>query len=417
MTSTQPIDVTTIGGGMIIHDQIMPALLHMQRLGVVNQIQVCATSSARIRDLHNEHFDRAFPGHRFTAHPDAAEDPSKRFGDLYKQVIPKMAPRQLVVVATPDHLHYEQVRFALEHDQHVLCVKPLVLQYEQAEALAALAHQKGLFVGVEYHKRFDRRNLEARARYRQGEFGQFQCGEAKLIEPWHYRHSNFQNWFTCDHTDPFTYIGCHYVDLVYFLTGLKPTGVALRGVTGTFPNGNDAYMWTTAHVEFENGGILSVLNGLGYPDKGAGSNDQGMCLYGEGDDCGTIIKHNDQSRGVNHGYADDGAHDPVFRFANPDYMRLVAWEGDGLKPVGYGYDSIEANVHAAAQVNAACEDSSDALKARRQAVERIDQHGILATPANSHINELVMEAGRLSITNDGRFARIQHGEQPRVELT
>ena len=47
-------------------------------------------------------------------------------------------------------------------------------------------------------------------------------GEAKLIEPYYYRSSNFQNWFTCDKTDPFVYIGCHYVDLVYFITGLKP---------------------------------------------------------------------------------------------------------------------------------------------------------------------------------------------------
>ncbi len=422
MTQHAPIDVTSIGGGMIMHDQILPALLHLQRLGEVGRIQVCATSSARIRDLYNERFEQAFPGHRFTAHPDQAEDPSKRFGDLYKDVIPKMQPRQLVVVATPDHLHYEQVRFALEHDQHVLCVKPLVLKHEQAEELAALAREKGLFVGVEYHKRFDRRNLEARQRYRAGELGEFRVGEAKLLEPWNYRHSNFQNWFTCDNTDPFTYIGCHYVDAVYFITGLRPTGVALRGVKGKFPNGNEAYMWSVAQVEFENGAVLGVVNGLGYPDKGAGTNDQGMCLYGEGTgehaDCGTVLKHNDQFRNVSHGYVDDGLHNPCFRFINPDYMRLVPYEGEGLKPIGYGYDSIEANVRAAVKVNAACEGASesDALAKRREVIDQIDQRGIIATPANSYVNELVMEAGRLSITHNNRFARIVYDDQPRVEL-
>ncbi|MFW6059210.1 MAG: Gfo/Idh/MocA family protein [Phycisphaeraceae bacterium] len=423
MPQQTSIDVTSIGGGMIMHDQILPSLLHLQRIGEVGRIQVCATSSARIRDLYNERFEQAFPGHTFEAYPDRSEDPSKRFGDLYKEVIPKMAPRQLVVVATPDHLHYEQVRYALEHDQHVLCVKPLVLKHEHAEELAALAHERGLFLGVEYHKRFDRRNLEARQRYRAGEFGEFRIGEAKLLEPWSYRHSNFQNWFTCDNTDPFTYIGCHYVDLVTFITGLRPTGVALRGVKGKFPNGNEAYMWSHAHVEFENGATLGVLNGLGYPDKGAGTNDQAMTLYGEGtgahSDCGTILKHNDQFRSVSHGYVDDEAHPVPFRFINPDYMRLIPYDGDGLKPVGYGYESIEANVRAAINVNAACADSpeTEALPRRQSALDAIDSRGIIATAANSRVNELVMEAGRLSITNGSRFVRIHHDASPRVELT
>jgi len=124
----------------------------------------------------------------------------------------------MVVVAMPDNLHYSVVKYALEHDQNVLCVKPLVLKYEQAVEIEKLALEKGRFVGVEYHKRFDRRSLVARRSYALGQFGSFVMGEAKLIEPYYYRHSNFQNWFTCDRTDPFTYIGCHYVDLVYFIT-------------------------------------------------------------------------------------------------------------------------------------------------------------------------------------------------------
>ena len=31
----------------------------------------------------------------------------------------------------------------------------------------------------------------------------------------------------------------------------------------------------------------------------------------------------------------------MFRYVNPDYFRLVPWQSDGLKPVGYGYDSVE----------------------------------------------------------------------------
>ena len=166
----------------------------------------------------------------------------------------------------------------------MLTVKPLVLKYAQAKEIEELAHRKGLFVGVEYHKRFDRRSLDARGLYRRGRFGEFRCGEAKLVEPYYYRHSNFQNWFTKENSDPFTYIGCHYVDLVYFITGLRPVEVSVRGVEGAFPNGKIGYLWSAGQVVWENGAILSVVNGLGYPDEGAGTNDQALCMFCEGVD-------------------------------------------------------------------------------------------------------------------------------------
>ena len=247
--------------------------------------------------------------------------------------------------------------------------------------------------------------------------GEFRLGEAKLIEPWYYRHSNFQNWFTCENTDPFTYIGCHYVDLAYFITGLRPTQVSLQGVKGKFPNGKVAYLWSAGRVVFDNGAILSVINGLGYPDEGAGSNDQGMTFFCETPDRGGLISHNDQFRGVAHSYA-DGLTPYPFRFVSPDYMRLVPWQGDGLRPTGYGFWSIEANVQAALQLNQASAPlpPDKALAARQTMLEKIDRDGILATPANSSINELVIEAARLSITHDGQNARIESGPNAGVKL-
>lgn len=400
------IDVTVVGGGMIVHDQLLPSLYHLQRQGTIGKIQVVATSSARIRDLISERFERAFPGQSFEAFPSADSDPNQRHPDLYKKVVADLPPGQLVLVATPDKLHYEMVKYALEHDQHVLCVKPLVQTFAHAQELEELARSRGLFVGVEYHKRFDRRALDAREQYRQGRFGEFKAGECKLIEPYYYRHSNFQNWFTTDQADPFTYVGCHYVDQVYFITGLKPVEVSVRGVEGEFPNGNIGYMWASGWVRFENDALLTAVTGLGYPDRGAGTNDQGMAMFCEGPDQGGLIKHNDQFRGVSHGYVDDkaGAH---FRFINPDYFRLIPWPGEGLKPVGYGYESVEANVLMAAQVAAI-----DDLAQRQQRLQQIDDKGLIATPANSSVNELVTEAARLSIADGGRPVKIDYEANP-----
>jgi predicted dehydrogenase len=257
---------------------------------------------------------------------------------------------------------------------------------------------------VEYHKRFDRRSLVARRDYRKGLSGEFVFGEARLIEPYYYRHSNFQSWFTVEMTDPFTYIGCHYIDLVFFITGLRPTEVSVAGIRRRFPNGNEGFLWSLARVRWQNGALLSVGNGLGYPDLAAGSNDQGLLMYCEAEGGSGMIRHDDHDRGVSYAYQQGvgpgGSH---FNFMSPDFFRLVPWEGEGARPVGYGYDSIQAIVECVARVEKAGEElgDSEGLEARRQVIREVDAKGIVATPANSSINELVIEAGRKSILADG----------------
>jgi D-galacturonate reductase len=187
-------------------------------------------------------------------------------------------------------------------------------------------------------------------------------------------------------------------------------------VEGAFPNGNLGYMWAQGQVVWENGALLSVTDGLGYPDEAAGTNDQGLVMYCEGEDCAAILKHDDQFRGVQHGYIDRRA-GAMFRFISPDYFRLVPWEGDGLKPVGYGFESIEALVRAARRVNLAAAGlkGEPALAARRNALIQIDDRAILATPGNSWVNELVTEAARLSITRDGQPVHIEYEPTPRLQ--
>ncbi len=413
------LDLTIIGGGMITADLLLPSILHLQRTGLIRGITVSALGSAPLRALRDDAAIReAFPGQSFTPRPGFDEPDSRQFPALYREVLASMAPRQAVVVAVPDHLHYETVKAALEANQHVLCVKPLVLAYSQAAELERLARERGLFVGIEYHKRFDRRSLVARRAYRLGQFGSFVMGEAKLIEPYYYRSSNFQNWFTVERTDPFTYIGCHYVDLVYFITGLRPVEVSVRGVRGRFPNGNEGFLWSSGRVAWENGALLAVTNGLGYPDLAAGSNDQGLVMFCEGPGKTGMIRHDDHDRGVSYAYLEGigpgGSH---FNYVSPDFFRLVSWDGPGYRPIGYGFESVEASLRAMAQIEAATAGMREAtaVERRRQLIREIDERGIIATPANSSINELVVEATRRSILADGMRVAIHYDGSPRVE--
>ena len=342
-------DVLVIGGGMITRDQILPSLLHLQRMGKAASIEVCATRQSTLD---------ALAGTGFTTYA----------GD-YRVRIEALPERSIVFVATPDHLHYEMVLDALRGNQHVICVKPLALRLAHAQQIAAEARERGLFVGVEYHKRFDDRSAMARQNYRSGQFGEFRLGHAWLLEKDYYKRSNFQNWFTCENSDAFTYIGCHYVDLVAFITGLHPAAVSLHGIKDRFPNGNEGYLWTDARVLWSNGACLNVQNALGFPDHAPGSNSQGLTMYcDEG-----WIDHQDQYRGVKYALAGGAFTEP-----SPDYFQLIAEKG-GLRPAGYGFRSIEALLDA-------CENGP---------------WEFIATPDNSSYNEAVIEAARESLRQGG----------------
>lgn len=42
MSNNVKLDVMIVGGGMITNDLILPSVYHLQRVGVVGRIQVCA---------------------------------------------------------------------------------------------------------------------------------------------------------------------------------------------------------------------------------------------------------------------------------------------------------------------------------------------------------------------------------------
>jgi hypothetical protein len=309
----------------------------------------------------------------------------------------------------PDQLHYMVVKEALANNQNIMCVKPLVLKYSQAIEIEKEAYEKGLVVGIEYHKRLDDRALIARKQYRDGLFGEFKIGHAEMNEPYYYRNSNFQNWCTCENSDMFTYVGCHYVDQVHFITGLLPKSVSVYGIKDKYPNGKEGFLWTDARVIWENGACLNVTNVMGYPDDAPGGNFQGLRMYCAGSGKSGMLVHNDQYRGIEHCYIKkmDGKY---YSEPSPDYFKYVNLGGEGLTPVGYGCRSIEFIV------KNICKCLGLNLKERQSLIKQFNDDGVMATPANSSYNELVTEAGRLSILNGGKEVEIVYGKNAGVKF-
>jgi predicted dehydrogenase len=404
------MNVLIVGGGMIVHDQILPSFLQLQREQVVERITIVSQRASTVQRLSAAPiWPQAFPDGRFDTFPKHGNEPQP---ELYKELLAKAEPGGLAVIALPDHLHFEAVTEALRRSQHVICVKPLVLSVREADEIDRFARERGLFVGIEYHKRLDDRSLMARRRYRAGMFGELKLGTAALMEKWYYRRSNFQNWCTVENSDAFVYIGCHYVDLVHFITGLQPVRVSVYGIRDRYPNGAEGFLWTDARVVWNNGALLNVQNTLSFPDEGPGTNMQGMTLYCSDGQNGAMLRHSDQYRGLEYCYVrrPDGEGATMYAEPSPDYFQYVDQPGGGLRPAGYGYRSIEFLTKAAKEVEAA-----SSAEARRGVLKRIDSEGLLATPANSRYNEFVNEAARLSILQDGREATIDY-ETDQVSL-
>ena len=61
----------------------------------------------------------------------------------------------LVVIATPNHLHVEQARAALLAGKHVVVDKPLCLHASQANELMALAKERNRMLAVFHNRRWD----------------------------------------------------------------------------------------------------------------------------------------------------------------------------------------------------------------------------------------------------------------------
>lgn len=135
---------------------------------------------------------------------------------------------KVVHLCTPNNLHFQQAKMALEADKHVLCEKPLALTPNESGELADLAQKKGLVTAVNYNLRFYPICQEARARILDGDLGTPYLIHGAYLQDWLFYKSDW-NW----RLEPelggdmrvVADIGTHWMDLVTYLTGLKITSV------------------------------------------------------------------------------------------------------------------------------------------------------------------------------------------------
>ena len=113
---------------------------------------------------------------------------------------------------------------------HCLMVKPLTPDLAQGGKLAALAAERGLLAVVELHKRYDEANLVVRRLLGEGRLGRLSYATVEYSQRIEVPLATFRSW--AHRTNIFQYLGVHYADLIYFLTGFRPLDVLAVGSRG-----------------------------------------------------------------------------------------------------------------------------------------------------------------------------------------
>ena len=240
-----------------------------------------------------------------------------------------MPELDILVIATPDHLHAEPAIAALERGVHVVVEKPMCMRLQEAEAIIKLAREKGLIVGVDMHKRYDpdhRRVFEEIV----PQLGQPIHVRGVLEEPLEVSTSVFK-W--AEQSDPFTYVGIHWVDLFCHYLKLVPRAVYAVGVKRRLPKdfGRDTFDATQVVVTHADGTVVTYENNWITPADFEGPVNQESHVIGERGKA----ESDSQYRGLRYWIEGSGT-----RTANTHFFRHVRRPDGSQVSLGYGKDSL-----------------------------------------------------------------------------
>ncbi len=155
------------------------------------------------------------------------------------------------ILCVPDQFHYEYAKALLQNKLHTLVVKPLVPTLSEALDLIEIQENSGVWAAVEFHKRFDETNLFARKAIKEKKLGKLLYFDVDYSQRIVIPTELFRSWSGA--TNIFQYLGVHYVDLIFFLTGFLPTKVTATGTTGTLlANGINAFDSVHAIIVWQN---------------------------------------------------------------------------------------------------------------------------------------------------------------------
>lgn len=134
------------------------------------------------------------------------------------------------IISVPDHLHYIYAKTLMEYTIPILVVKPLTPTLNEALDLVSVQTRADVYAAVEFHKRWDATNLWVKKTLSASNLGKLQYFTVEYSQKISIPITTFRGW--SDKTNIFQYLGVHYVDLIYFLTGYLPKRAMAIGSNG-----------------------------------------------------------------------------------------------------------------------------------------------------------------------------------------
>lgn len=395
------IPVLVVGGGMISEEVILPTVFQEQKRGRVGNVSIAsrrAKTISHLKDVFRKYEFRGYPD------PEKESDPERDHSDIYKQAIADLEDHGVVIVATPDHLHTPVILDSIDAGHHVIVQKPLCLKVAEAHQILQSSMDKGIYVLTDYHKRHDRAIRAVKFKYSQGDLGEMLHGHAWIEEKREMALEVFARW--CEKSSPFEYIGVHYADAYYYITGLKPKKLTAFGQKKFLPkHGKDAFDAVQATIEWEDGSVLFIQTSWVCSEYNSALTNQGLQLSGtEGEYWADHKDRNLHFVTQKKGYED----------FNPNFFKgYNDWDDpDEIEWVGYGYDSIKQGLDDARNIDMEViglpEDQI--VPARRKILEKLSK--TRALPNQALIGTAINEAVRLSIANNNRFVGFDKNMYP-----
>jgi predicted dehydrogenase len=337
------IKIGLVGVGMFGGDVHARTYADMQRSGISPQLgrlgldlwardlaaikfQLVAVAARTEKSARRAQADfRRWTGHapKAIAGPKPWQDLLRAFPDL-----------DVMAVATPDPLHAEVILAALKAGAHVVTEKPMCLDIAEADRIIELARRKNRIVAVDMHKRYDPDHLRIREDI-QRRIGAPLYGTAYLEEPLQVSTSTFK-WV--EQSDPFTYVGSHWVDLFYHYYRSKPVSLTAVGQKRRLVrDGINAYDAVQVRVDFANGMSINFHNNWITPPDFEGPVNQGHEIVG----ADGKVESDQQYRGLRWWHEGGG-----IRTANNHFTRAVKRPDASSAYVGYGIDSLVVSLAA-----------------------------------------------------------------------
>ncbi|EFZ04428.1 hypothetical protein MHUMG1_07830 [Metarhizium humberi] len=318
--------------------------------------------------------------------------------DAYKTAIDRLSPGDAITVFTPDPTHYPIALYAIERGIHVLLTKPAVKELSHHQDLLRRAREKGVYVFVEHHKRFDPAYSDAR--FKAKTLGDFNYFYSYMSQP-KYQLETFKSWAGRE-SDISYYLNSHHIDICDSM--VQQLGYLPVKVSASSSKGVATDLGCVAETE-DTISLLVTWAKTGDPSKravavytsswtaperaGVHTNQYFHYLASNGE-----IRVDQAHRGYD--VADDAA--GQIQWFNPFYMRYAPDEdGNFNGQTGYGYISLEKFV-----------DGCTAVNEGRLKPEDLDSKG-LPTLGNTIATTAILEAGRRSIDEGREIAIVVEG--------